>query len=111
MILRFAGDLTLVGQSPLPGQQPARQLAIPMILLNVICELRTASGDAGVLARDGWCLYMGGGAILCVENHILLCISSGMYKEMAEQFVRDIRLHVHSDKRMVLEIVTPDGRV
>eukprot|EP00730_Choanoeca_flexa_P007827 TRINITY_DN12397_c3_g1_i14.p2 TRINITY_DN12397_c3_g1~~TRINITY_DN12397_c3_g1_i14.p2 ORF type:complete len:276 (+),score=45.68 TRINITY_DN12397_c3_g1_i14:2834-3661(+) len=78
-VCRFTEDLTLVGQEPLPGARPSHSLAMPMILLNVICELRCYSGDATF-----------------EEKEVQRCL-------------KGIKLHVHQDREMVLETVQPDG--
>ncbi len=44
-------DLSLVGQQTYSNEAPARSLAIPMILLNVLNELQ-ASGDVGSFAHE-----------------------------------------------------------
>eukprot|EP00047_Mylnosiga_fluctuans_P017606 m.63049 g.63049 ORF g.63049 m.63049 type:complete len:399 (+) comp7170_c0_seq1:109-1305(+) len=44
-VLRFSKDLTQVGVQPMSGQPATHALAIPMITLNVICEIRRYNGD------------------------------------------------------------------
>ena len=74
-------DLSYVGQQGLSGQAPSHSLAIPMITLNVICELRKYSGDVS--------LY---------ENEAANCIPQ-------------IKLHVKEDIKAVLETVGPKGEI
>lgn len=68
-----------MGQEPLAGTPPSHPLNMPMIMLNVICELRTYDG-----------------------NHTL-------YNEIADDCVAQIRRHVHEDRRAVFETVSPEG--
>ena len=78
-ICRFADDLTLVGQTPMTGAIATHALNMPMIMLNVICELRAYSEDA-TFEKDR--------AATCLEQ---------------------IKMHVHADRRAVLETVAADG--
>eukprot|EP00051_Salpingoeca_urceolata_P001249 m.39564 g.39564 ORF g.39564 m.39564 type:complete len:1241 (+) comp11285_c0_seq1:36-3758(+) len=80
-VLLYSKDPTLLGVEPLAGQAASHSLAVPMITLNVICELRRACGD-----KD-------------------------LYKAVAEDCIPQIQLHVKDDLRAVLEVVAPDGSV
>lgn len=68
-----------MGQEVLPGVEPSHPLNMPMIMLNVICELRTYD-----------------------NNHTL-------YNEIADECVAQIMRHVHEDRKAVFETVTPNG--
>jgi len=78
-VIRWSKDLSLVGAPAAPGALPSHSLAIPMITLNVICELRKYAGDATLFA------------------------------ERAAECVPEIRLHVHPELCLVVETVAPDG--
>eukprot|EP01147_Barroeca_monosierra_P007457 gene7457-535_t len=79
-ICRFVKNPSLIGKENFSGQLPSRQLNVPMILLNVICELRRAPG---------------------ATKHL--------YEDIANTCVNDILFHVHIDKKAVLETVGMNG--
>eukprot|EP00049_Salpingoeca_infusionum_P016280 m.330893 g.330893 ORF g.330893 m.330893 type:complete len:436 (-) comp16050_c2_seq2:121-1428(-) len=76
---RFSQDLSLVGAVAFSGQPDTHPLNMPMIMLNVICELRTYNNDAS------------------------------FYSDIAAECVPLIKMHVHEDRKCVLETVAPDG--
>jgi hypothetical protein len=49
-------DLSLVGVEPMAGQPATCALAIPMITLNVICEIRRYNGDMLYQAEAEACI-------------------------------------------------------
>ena len=63
------------------GQASSHSLAIPMILLNVICELRRYNGD------------------------------NTLYESEADACIAEVLLHVNPDLRIVLETVGPKGEL
>ena len=75
----YAQDLSKVGQDVLDGQIPSRALAIPMMLLCVLCELRKHAG------------------------------AETAYEEMAVDCIAAIKLHVKTDTMLVAEVVGMEG--
>lgn len=73
----WSSDLTLVGQPTYEGAKAMSQLAIPMILLNLIEEI-----------TDG---------------------NFAKYKVQVEECIRLIEQHVHTDRQLVFEHVSPNG--
>jgi hypothetical protein len=71
--------MTLVGQEPMAGAPPTRALAIPMMLLCVIAELRKYNDDHSA------------------------------YLEQATECTRLIRLHIKPKEKIVLETVGLNG--
>lgn len=80
-VCAFMHDLSLVGQETFPGATPSHSLSMPMIMLNVICELRCYSGDAH------------------------------FEQAQASRCLAEIKLHVHAERQAVLETVRSDGRL
>eukprot|EP00045_Choanoeca_perplexa_P013064 m.145913 g.145913 ORF g.145913 m.145913 type:complete len:434 (-) comp16227_c0_seq1:777-2078(-) len=78
-ICAFMQDLSLVGQESFAGADASHSLSMPMIMLNVICELRCYSGDPK------------------------------FEDDQAQRCLQEIKLHIHLDREMVLETVKPDG--
>eukprot|EP00055_Hartaetosiga_balthica_P006510 m.20480 g.20480 ORF g.20480 m.20480 type:complete len:414 (-) comp5255_c0_seq1:214-1455(-) len=83
-MLRFSQDMTLVGVKPLSGVEAMEPLNIPMITLNVICELRRYSK-----------LNKSSGELL--------------YADVADECVKQVFKHIHTDKKVMLENVGPKG--
>ena len=54
LVLAFAREPARLGRPQLAGQPPAQELAVPMILLNLIGELRGEPGSATFDDRDDW---------------------------------------------------------
>ena len=65
----------------LGGQTPSRALAIPMMLLCVLCELRKHAG------------------------------AEAAYADMAVDCIAAIKLHVKTDAMLVAEVVGMDGAI
>eukprot|EP00054_Salpingoeca_dolichothecata_P017003 m.100914 g.100914 ORF g.100914 m.100914 type:complete len:306 (+) comp22259_c0_seq2:139-1056(+) len=80
-ILTWSKDLTQVGQIAYEGNPPSHSLAIPMITLNVICELRSYDSD------------------------------SSLYEDIVPQCLKEVGLHVNTDAQLVPEVVSPEGEL
>lgn len=76
-VWEWSADLTKVGQPVYEGAEPMSQLAIPMILLNLIEEIS-------------------GGDFSEFETEI-------------EECIRRVILHVHPERKLVFEQVSPNG--
>lgn len=76
-VWEFSLDLTKVGRPKMSGEPELQNLAVPMILLNLIEEL-----------TDGDTLR---------------------YRSEIDACIRRMLMHVHAEKKLVFENVTPDG--
>jgi N-acylglucosamine 2-epimerase len=85
-VLALVADPTPLGRPVLAGQQPAQDLAVPMILLNLVAELRGAPGSATFDDRLD-------------------------YDDIERSCVERVLLHFDRDRRIVRERVAPDGSV
>ncbi len=83
-ILRFVDDPTSLGRTALAGQPQTSELAVPMILLNVVAELRGQPGS------DTW-------------------DDRPDYASIEARCVEDIRKHLRPDRRLVHETVEAHG--
>lgn len=77
IVWNWSKDLTQVGRPVLEGQMPARSLAMPMILLNVIDELNDGNPTG--------------------------------YEQEIDECIRQIRFHIHKEKKTVFETVGING--
>lgn len=73
----WSSDLSKVGSPTFEGATPTIELAIPMIMLNLIEEISDAEFD--------------------------------VYHQEIEECIKRIKLHVHSEKELVFENVSPEG--
>ena len=83
-VLAMVGDPTLLGRPRLAGQRAGQDLAMPMILLNLVAELRGAKGSDTFDDRDD-------------------------YDAIERDCVRRMMLHFDRDRRLVREHIAPDG--
>lgn len=85
-VLALVADPTPLGRPVLAGQKPAQDLAVPMILLNLVAELRGSPESATFRDRAD-------------------------YDEIERSCVRRVLLHFDRGRRLVRERVAPDGGV
>jgi N-acylglucosamine 2-epimerase len=83
-VLALVADPTPLGRPQLAGQRPAQDLAVPMILLNLVAELRGAPGSPTFLDRPD-------------------------YDAIERDCVRRVLLHHDQDRGIVRERVAPNG--
>ena len=83
-VLALVDDPAPLGRPQLAGQRAGQDLAVPMILLNLIAELRGAPGSETFDDRDD-------------------------YDAIERDCVRRVMLHFDRDRRLVREHVAPDG--
>lgn len=83
-VLALVADPTPLGRPQLAGQRAGQDLAVPMILLNLVAELRGAPGSETFDDRDD-------------------------YDAIERDCVRRVMLHFDRERRLVREHVAPDG--
>lgn len=83
-VLALVEDPTPLGRPQLAGQRAGQDLAVPMILLNLVAELRGAPGSETFDDRDD-------------------------YDAIERDCVRRVMLHFDRERRLVREHVAPDG--
>ena len=83
-VLALVNDPALLGRPQLAGQRAGQDLAVPMILLNLVAELRGAPGSATFGDR-------------------------GDYDSIEQDCVRRVLLHFDRERGLVRERVAPDG--
>ena len=83
-VLALVEDPTPLGRPQLAGQREGQDLAVPMILLNLVAELRGAPGSETFDDRDD-------------------------YDAIERDCVRRVMLHFDRERRLVREHVAPDG--
>ncbi len=83
-VLALVDDPTPLGRPQLAGQRAGQDLAVPMILLNLVAELRGAPGSETFDDRDD-------------------------YDAIERDCVRRVMLHFDRERRLVREHVAPDG--
>ena len=83
-VLALVEDPTPLGRPELAGQRAGQDLAVPMILLNLVAELRGAPGSETFDDR-------------------------GDYDAIERDCVRRVMLHFDRERRLVREHVAPDG--
>ena len=83
-VLALVEDPTPLGRPQLAGQRAGQDLAVPMILLNLVAELRGAPGSETFDDR-------------------------GDYDAIERDCVRRVMLHFDRERRLVREHVAPDG--
>lgn len=83
-VLALVEDPTPLGRPELAGQRAGQDLAVPMILLNLVAELRGAPGSETFDDRDD-------------------------YDAIERDCVRRVMLHFDRERRLVREHVAPDG--
>lgn len=85
-VLAMVDDPTVLGRPVLAGQAPAQDLAVPMILLNLVAELRGEPGSPTFDDRDD-------------------------YDAIERRCVAEVLEHHDRERNLVRETVGPDGAV
>lgn len=87
-LLRYFKEPLLLGRPQLAGQRGMITLGVPMMLLNLIDEIRSGGGGPRGMG-----------------------VSLTLYQSEVEWCLQQLRLHIKPDRKMVFENVTPDGEL